>query len=160
MAEWQDYGNAAIRELYPTLRQGVDYAWARPDPDSPYQLTGTGPHIQIEMNLVQAFATKKMGMDPYADYTPEPPAAPAITSLSHTSAQVGAAAFTLSVYGTGFTDTSEILWNNGAEATTFVDDTELTTGVDPTTASGPVSIPIQVSNDGVISNAMAFTFTE
>lgn len=157
---WQDYGNAAIRELYPTLRQGVDYAWAKPDPDSDYELRDVRPGITIEMNLVQAFATKKMGLDPYyPGYEPNPPAPPVVTLLNPTSAQVGAAALTLSVLGTGFTDTSEILWNNGAEPTTFVSATEITTGVDPTTASGPYTVPIQVSNGGAISNAKPFVFT-
>lgn len=160
MAQWQDYANQAIRSLYPTLRDGVDYFWGKQNPGDDLSLIGKAFGVEINMAIVEARANRIMGMDPNADYTPTPETAPEISALVPNSAAVGAAAFVLDVIGTGFNAQSVIVWNNGDETTTFVDAQKLQTGVDPTTASGPVSIPIQVRNGTAVSALKAFTFTE
>jgi hypothetical protein len=69
---------------------------------------------------------------------------PTVTGLNPASAAVGGPDVVLSVYGTGFTAATEILFNLGVEPTTFVSDTEVTTVVKPSTASGPVTVPVSV----------------
>lgn len=160
MAVWQNYGNEAIRSLYPRLRDGVDYFWGKVNPDDLPSLIGLAYGVEINLAAVQARANRIMGMNPNIDYTPNPDTAPKLTGLVPNSAPVGSAAFTLRALGSGFTPESVIVWNNGDENTTFVSESEVTTGVDPTTASGPVSIPVQVKNgDRAISASQIFTFT-
>lgn len=156
---WQEYGNAAIRQLYPTLRDGVDYVWGTRDAATPKSLLYKGPFIYIENAVVQALATSLMGMDPYNDYTTLPPTRPRIDSLVPNSAVEGSAAITMRVLGANFAVGASILFNNGAETTTRVSANEVTTGVDPTTASGKHVIPVQVSNAGAVSNMVPFAFT-
>lgn len=88
--------------------------------------------------------------------TPALPA-PTVTGLSQASAVVGDPDFVLSVYGTGFTDASVILFNNGEEPTTFVSEGEVTTIVKPSTASGPVVVPVSVVG---AAESVSFEFTE
>lgn len=96
---------------------------------------------------------------------PEPPVLPpslealVINSLDPNTAVVGGPDLTMTVTGSGFTSSSVIVWNGGDEATTFVSNTQVTTGVRPSTASGPWSIPVAVRNDAKISNSLAFQFT-
>jgi hypothetical protein len=52
--------------------------------------------------------------------------APTLTSISPTSAAVGGASFTLSVYGSNFAETSVVQWNGAARPTTFVNSGVLT----------------------------------
>ena len=84
---------------------------------------------------------------------------PVVTSLNPTQATLGDPSFTLHVIGTGFDTASQIIWNGSAEPTTFVSETELTTGVDMSTAVNAVDIPVVVENRfGVWSNPLTFTF--
>ena len=86
---------------------------------------------------------------------------PTVATLTPNSAEVGDPSFTLHVHGTNFTSLSKIVFNGGEEPTTFVSATELTTIVNMTTVSGPSVASVGVlSEDGVLSNQMNFTFTD
>jgi hypothetical protein len=86
---------------------------------------------------------------------------PVVTSLTPASATIGDPNFTLHVIGTGFSTLSKIVFNGGEESTTYVSDTELTTDVDMSTVTVPSTVPVLVvSGDGVLSNAMNFTFND
>lgn len=88
-----------------------------------------------------------------------PPSAPTLTALDPATAVIGGADVTLTVTGTGFTENSVILFNNSPEPTTFVSDTVVTTIVKPSTASGPWTVPVTVSNRArAISNPLDFSF--
>jgi IPT/TIG domain len=92
---------------------------------------------------------------------PEPnPDAPTITSLAPATAVIGSTDFTMRVLGTNFIETSVITFNGGDEATEFVSDTELTTGIKPSTAGTPGDYPVQVKNGTLVSNYVNFSFTE
>lgn len=87
---------------------------------------------------------------------------PTVTSLTPNSAEIGDPNFTIHVHGTNFTSLSKIIFNGYEEPTTFVSATELTTGIDMSVWTAP-SLPLPVavqSEDGVISNAITFTFTD
>ena len=73
---------------------------------------------------------------------------PALTTLTPATAVLGAPNFTLHVGGSGFKSGAVILWNGGAEPTTFVSETELTTDVNMATATVAVEIPVAVANPG------------
>src|SRR5262249_28594187 len=70
----------------------------------------------------------------------------AIHTLEPPVAALGWAPFTLHVHGNGFVDGAVIVWNGVDEVTTFVSATEVTTGVDMSTATTAMSIPVYVRN--------------
>ena len=78
-----------------------------------------------------------------------------------TCAVSGAAAdITMVVTGTGFTEGSVITFNDLDEPTTFISDTEVSTGVKPSLFVVPAVCPVAVRDAGGTSNALDFTFTE
>jgi len=66
------------------------------------------------------------------------------SSMYPTWCGLGDAMFYLRVFGSPFTPTTKILWNNGEEFSDFISENEIGTWVDPSTASGPVSVPVTV----------------
>jgi hypothetical protein len=84
-----------------------------------------------------------------------------IDSLDPVEAELGGADITLHVYGTGFVDGMQIVFNGGLETTVFVSETELTTIVRPSTASAAIDVPVSVSAYGyVVEPPLTFSFTE
>lgn len=89
----------------------------------------------------------------------QPTPAPTLTSLSPNFAIVGGPAFTLTVNGTNFTNTSIVRWNDSDRTTTFVSATRLTAAIPATdiatmgTASVKVFTP---APGGGTSNALPF----
>jgi hypothetical protein len=91
---------------------------------------------------------------------PEPAAAPVLTGLSPDTAVSGDAAdIVMSCVGTGFTPESIIVFNGFAEPTTFVSDTEVTTGVKPSLFVVPAVCPVAVHTGTQVTAAIDFTFT-
>jgi hypothetical protein len=88
------------------------------------------------------------------------PEAPTISSLNPSTAGVGSADLTMTVNGSGFTPNSVIVWNGGDEPTTYGSASQVSTGVKPSTASGPYTVPIAVRNGDKVSNELPFSFTE
>jgi IPT/TIG domain len=86
---------------------------------------------------------------------PEEPV-PTVTSILPNNVKVGGEDLVLSVYGTGFTENTVILFNNGEEPTEFVDASRVTTIVKPSTASGPAIVPVTVKG---AADVMNFGFT-
>jgi len=85
--------------------------------------------------------------------------APAITSINPSSATAGAAAFTLTVNGTGFVNGSTVRWNGANRTTTFVSATNLTaaiTAADIATAGAASVTVVNSTPGGGTSNAVNF----
>ena len=85
--------------------------------------------------------------------------APTITSLSPSSALAGAAAFTLTVTGTGFLPSSVVQWNGADRTTTYVSATQLRIDVGEGDVFFGGSVPVTVFNPapgGGTSSAAAF----
>ena len=86
-----------------------------------------------------------------------------LTSLSPPTASIRGVNFTISVHGNNFDPSAVIVWGlgvgGGDEPTTFVSDTELTTGVVPSVVSSPTTIPVQVRQNGVLSDPLDFVWT-
>ena len=82
---------------------------------------------------------------------------PAVTSLSPSTVSVGAAAFSLTVYGTEFTSASVVNWNGTATPTTFVSSTQLTAQISAADVATAGNIPVTVTIPGIAtSNAAMF----
>lgn len=73
-------------------------------------------------------------------------AVPAITSLSPSSAVLGAAGFALTVDGSGFLPTSAILWNGNSRAATYLSATQLTTAISATDLAAVQNAVVTVVN--------------
>jgi len=87
--------------------------------------------------------------------------APVLASLTPATVALGAPNFTLHVHGTGFVDGAVIVFAGKDEPTTWVSDTEVTTGVDMSVWAGPdPAVPVAVRGvDGALSNTLPFAFT-
>jgi hypothetical protein len=85
---------------------------------------------------------------------------PVVNTLSPGSATHGGAAFTLTVYGTGFQTTSTVLWNGSARATTYVSQGKLTAAINAADIAAAGTASVTVSNPspgGGTSGAATFT---
>jgi hypothetical protein len=114
-----------------------------------------------EQNRIEVMTGKRLQQMPPPPRE-EPTAEPAeVKKLTPDSAALGSPSFTLHVKGQNFVETDVILWNGSPEPTTFVDDKELTTGVNMETAAVAMEIPVSVqSADGLISNWLTFELKE
>lgn len=87
-------------------------------------------------------------------------AAPVLDTIEPATAVVGADDVVLRAIGSGFDDATVIVFNGGEEPTEFVSDSEVTTIVKPSTASGPWTVPVLVRNVDGDSDPIDFAFTE
>jgi hypothetical protein len=87
---------------------------------------------------------------------------PAITSLAPNTVSAGSGAFTLSVNGSNFINSSVVQWNGSARATTFVNAGQLTATITAADVQSVNLIPVTVFNPtpgGGTSNAINFNIT-
>jgi hypothetical protein len=85
--------------------------------------------------------------------------APDLESLDPDEADAGDATdIVMHVHGTGFTEQSVIYFNGLVEPTTFVSETEVTTGVKPSLFVVPAVCPVTVRNGEHESDALEFEF--
>lgn len=94
-----------------------------------------------------------------ASIPPELTIMPTVTAIAPNTAVVGGSAVSLHVTGTDFSEYSVIVFNGGVERTTYVSPTEVRTIVEPATATGAFTVPVQVRNGVQTSNAVDFSFT-
>lgn len=83
-----------------------------------------------------------------------------ITALAPDTAEVGGADVMMYVNGAGFTDQTVINFNGGEEPTTLVNAESVSTLVKASIATTAGAFPVFVSDGGVQSNALDFTFTD
>ena len=94
-----------------------------------------------------------------AVFTITPAGVPSITSLSPAAVQAGGSSFTLTVNGSGFTD-SLILWDGAVMPTTFVSANQLTAVIPSNLIASPWISSVTVRAGGrTTSNALAFAIT-
>jgi hypothetical protein len=133
---------------------GVETTTAFPPNDTPVAFEGET--AQSYLDWIEDTQTSEE-----TDPPPEPPAAPTVEALTPNTAVSGAAAdIDMVVTGTGFTEASVITFNGLDEPTTFISDTEVSTGVKPSLFVVPAVCPVAVRDAGGTSNALDFTFTE
>ena len=86
--------------------------------------------------------------------------AASVRSMVPSSAKAGGAAFTLTVNGEHFVETSTVMWNGSARATTYVDSSRVTAQISASDIGSAGEAAVTVSNPapcGGISNAESFT---
>lgn len=105
------------------------------------------------------FASKAFDAIVYV-LTAGPAQLPEVTSLNPSTVVLGSPSFDVHVVGKGFTPTSVIVFNGFEEPTTFVSETDVSTGVNMDVWAAPAICPVGVANDGVMSNTMDFSFTD
>lgn len=85
-------------------------------------------------------------------------AAPTVDSLEPNEAVCGGPDITMRVHGSGFDESTVIVFNGGDEPTTLWSDTIVQTGVKPSLATITITVPVAVRNGDVLSNALGFSF--
>ena len=131
------------------------YLYAFRGPVRYAKLTMTGGDATYDARLEWTNATITGYVPPPPPVTP-PASGPVLTKLEPPSATLGSPSFTLRVLGTGFTETSVIVWNASVEETRYVSATELTTNVNMLTAEMAIPIPVHVRTGAQNSNTMIF----
>ena len=90
-------------------------------------------------------------------FTISVPPASTVTTLSPTSAVAGAAAFQLTVNGTGFVNGSVVIWNGSPIGTGFVSATQITALIDSSLIATAGTANVAVQNPGAaVSTAVKF----
>jgi uncharacterized protein (TIGR03437 family) len=95
----------------------------------------------------------------YTIYAPGSGSVPVLTSLSTANVTAGAAPFTMTVSGSGFTSASVVQWNGSNRATTFVSATKLTAAIlagDLASAATTLVTVFNTGSTGGVSNALNF----
>ena len=136
---------------------------------SPSQMVGTLPPVEVQW-ATDRDAARQADVDVVAQHEHDTAVelheehlditTPRLSVIEPNWARLSYEDFVLHVYGNGFVaGTTQIIWNGGAEPTDFVDETHVTTVVRPSTASGPIAIPINVAVDGAnIAGECTFEF--
>jgi hypothetical protein len=85
---------------------------------------------------------------------------PSVSSISPSSGTVGGAAFTLTVTGTQFLSSSQVLWNSSPTPTTYVSSISLTAQIPSSdlSSAGAATVAVQSpTSGGGTSNGLTFT---
>lgn len=104
--------------------------------------------FKTEFEAVQYFANLNSSFQPLT----------VVTELVPNSATIGSDAFTLHVMGKNFNESSVIVFNGYDEPTTYVSETEVTTGVNMPLWQAPVNVPVTVRTNDNVSNNVTFSF--
>jgi len=87
--------------------------------------------------------------------------APVLTSLDPETAVKDSPDFTLHCLGSGFTESSVIMFAGQPEPIQFISDTDISTGVKPSLGWGTnTPLPVSVKNGDKESAELSFTFTD
>jgi hypothetical protein len=100
-----------------------------------------------------------LGCEFEVDFTDAASLTPVLSSLNPDTAVSGESDLVLSCVGTGFRSGTVIFFGNVEEPTTFVSDTEVTTGVKPSLFA-PAVVPVKVRTGPLDSDSVDFTFTK
>ena len=135
---------------------------ARYEEAPPDQLTPPVPTIKIGPNATYLvdpgyWPEKAEEIKPTE---PEEDKAPVLTSLEPNELPVWAADTEVFWNGSGFTESSKIIWNHSAEPTKFISPEKLSTIVKPSTVQAPLPFALQtyVVDSGKESAKLTFTF--
>jgi len=92
---------------------------------------------------------------------PEPePVQPTLTSLDPATAELNTGDVTMHCIGTGFTESSVIMFAGQPEPIVFISDTDITTIIKTDLPWGPATLDVSVKNGYLESEVLQFVFTE
>jgi hypothetical protein len=98
------------------------------------------------------------GVSNSTTFTIEPePLSPVITTLQPATVEAGGDAFTVTVNGNNFLNTSVVRWNGENRATTFISPQQLTATILPADISAAGTVAVTVANPDRVSAAISFT---
>jgi hypothetical protein len=86
--------------------------------------------------------------------------APVLTALDPGTAEMQSGDITVTITGTGFTETSVLVWNDADDVADYVSPTELTTTVKTDLSTVAVDCKVEVRNGDQLSNSLTFSITE
>jgi hypothetical protein len=96
--------------------------------------------------------------DPNTPTSGQPGVSPTVTAISPDSVPAGSSAFTLTVNGTQFTNTSYVTWNGNSQPTTFVSSSQLKASIAASGLTSPGTVAIAVVTPGAgTSNSVSFS---
>lgn len=121
-----------------------------PGPTSEYE-------VQVEENWTSTFMLTESDANALGDRVEGDPVAPTISSLIPDTAEIGASLTSVTISGTDF-EPDAVVSVDGAPVSGFVNsDTEIVFDIAAAVAGVK---PVTVSNSGLASNSLDFTFTE
>ena len=89
---------------------------------------------------------------------PGDPKHPTLTAVLPDTAEVGGPEITVAIYGTGFVPETVVLFDGTSRPTTYHGPNELSTVLNPVTATGPAELVVAARN-GRVRTKEPFTFT-
>ena len=126
------------------------------------QLTASVPAAAIGnagLNAIQVVNPGQVFSTEAPIFTVKAPTTTAITALSPPSALAGAPDFTLTVNGSNFPSSANVVWNGAPLATKFVSPGQLTALVPAALIATVGTARVTVTGDGATSNAVDFTIS-
>src|SRR4029077_8762435 len=152
-------GKTARRQAQAQPRAGENVV-PKPTPtQEENDLAAAGVHIETH----EWDGTPLQNKPPYTTEPPDQPDAlsPVVDSLSPNMAMAGDPVYiTMVVNGSGFMSGTVIVFNGFDEPTTFISNTQVSTGVKPSLFVVPAECPVGVRNGSIKSNEMIFAFVE
>lgn len=94
------------------------------------------------------------------DPIPTEDIAPVLTALLPAQAMAGGNDVTITLNGSGFTDTSVLVWNGADDTMDFISATEATTVVKTSLSTEAIACSVAVRNGVELSNELTFYITE
>lgn len=141
-------------------RQLKDHTVASRNVGGSDELTRIRAQIQMLMDKLNELLARAGGTPITPTPTSTVPVVPTLAALSPTSTLAGNTAFTLTLTGTNFLNTSTINWGSTTLPATFVSATQLTANVPAANVSATTTVLVSVINPGTsggTSNALTFT---
>jgi hypothetical protein len=144
-----------VQPVYPPPVKSIN------EPRTPAEQSGELPPGHFNASINEPPGSDVGGEGGATEEGGEEGEAPDLESLDPDEADAGDAAdIVMHVHGTGFTEQSVIYFNGLAEPTTFVSETEVTTGVKPSLFVVPAVCPVTVKNGNYESDALEFEFLD
>lgn len=141
----------------PPLGLGAKAASVTANPKSPVP---DNEHALYTTSGAELIPPLTSNVDKRTDPNQGPPIVPAIISLTPNTAPANDPTdIVMVVEGTNFTPNSVIVFNGYDEPTTFISDTQVSTGVKPSLFEVEAECPVEVRGGGGVSNSLPFTFT-
>ena len=91
---------------------------------------------------------------------PSPDVAPVLSSLNPNTGELNGPDVTMHCIGSGFTESSVIMFAGQPEPIAFISESDITTIITMSLGWGPVTVQVSVKNGAEESASLDFTFTE
>ena len=144
---------------------GVADGWLRDLTDAPYPYDSADvPEQEFTGEVPESYTTYINSVDDGTTLDPDNPdggggdeeTAPTLTSLDPVSAPIQSGDVTVTITGSGFTESSVLVWNGTDDVSEFVAPETITTVVKTNLAAEPSTCTVAVRNGAKTSNELTF----